>query len=360
MAFSARILTVVAGVWVGSLGVSGTASAQSTPVAPGPQGAQAAPSGPAAARGDAGAAAAPAKKPRDPVEKLSLETTDGVAIAAWHYRASGEASPPPVVILLHDLDGSHASVEPLAKELARRGIAVVAPDLRGHGASTTRQTPGGEETIEARALKKPDLEVMTLTQGGRVRDQSAVRGDIECVRNWIKQRADEGKLDIDRLFVVGSGLGCTLAAMWTINDAAWPDLVAGPQGRQVRGLVFVSPTWSTRSLTVSSVLAADLIRRELPIMVLAGRDDRDAVKLFDQLKRQRPNEWFEQRVGQGAPAKAAKLEGSPTLYLLQRESDLTGDQLASVRSPDPRRAGGDPAALIEGFINAVAPPRDEE
>ena len=302
----------------------------------------------------------PAKKPRDPVEKLSLETSDGIALAAWHYRAAGEVERPPVVILLHDLDGSHATVEPLAKELARRGIAVVAPDLRGHGVSTSRQTAAGEETIEARSLKKPDFEAMTLTQGGRVRDQSAIRGDIECVRNWIKLRADEGKLDMDRLFVVGSGLGCTLAAMWTINDAAWPDLVAGPQGRQVRGLVFISPTWSIRSLTMSTVLAADLIRRELPVMVLAGRDDRDAAKLFDQLKRQRPNEWFEQRAGQAAPAKAAKLEGSPTLYLLQRDSELSGDQLASLRSPDPRRAGGDPAALIQGFINAVAPPAEDE
>jgi pimeloyl-ACP methyl ester carboxylesterase len=304
--------------------------------------------------------AAPAKKQRDPVEKLSLETSDGIALAAWHYRAAGEAERPPVVILLHDLNGSHLTVEPLAKELARRGIAVVAPDLRGHGASTARQTAGGEETIEARSLKKPDFEAMTLTQGGRVRDQSAMRGDIECVRNWIKLRADEGKLDIDRLFVAGSGLGCTLAAMWAINDASWPDLVAGPQGRQVRGLVFISPTWSSRSLTVSPVLAADLIRRELPVMVLAGRDDRDAVKLFDQLKRQRPNEWFEQRAGQAAPTKATKLEGSPTLYLLQRDSDLSGDQLASMRSPDPRRAGGDPAALIQGFVNAVAPPADDE
>jgi len=338
MAFSARIRTAVraavTALAVGLTGMSAAAVAQE--------------------------AAAPAKKPRDPVEKLSLETTDGLAIAAWHYRGEGEGGRPPVVILLHDLDGSHLTVEPLAKELARRGIAVVAPDLRGHGASTIRQTAGGEETIEARSLKKPDFEAMTLTHGGRVRDQSAVRGDIECVRNWIKLRADEGKLDIDRLFVVGSGLGCTLAAMWAINDAAWPDLVAGPQGRQVRGLVFISPAWSSRSLTVSTVLAADLIRRQLPVMVLAGRDDRDAVKLFDQLKRQRLNEWFEQRAGQAKPAKAAKLEGSPTLYLLQRDNDLTGDQLASMRSADPRRAGGDPAALIQGFVNAVAPPAADE
>jgi pimeloyl-ACP methyl ester carboxylesterase len=305
-------------------------------------------------------AAAVPKKPRDPVEKLALETSDGVALAAWHYRVEGDVDRPPVVILLHDLDGSHVTVEPLAKELARRGIAVVSPDLRGHGESTTRLTAGGSEaSLDTRSLKKQDLEATTLSQGGRVRDQSAVRGDIECVRNWIKLRADEGKLDIDRMVVVGSGLGCTLAAMWAVNDAAWPDLVSGPQGRQVKGLVFISPTWSSRGLTVSTVLAADLVRRDLPLMVLAGRDDRDAVKLFEQLKRQRPNEWFEQRAGQATPAKAAKLEGSPTLFLLQRDADLTGDTLAASRSADPRRAAGDPASLIQGFINAVAPAREE-
>ena len=316
----------------------------------------------AAAPGSAAAAPGPAagaKKARDPVEKLALETSDGIALAAWHYRVEADGNSPPVVILLHDLDGSHNTVEPLAKELARRGIAVVAPDLRGHGASTARLTAGGEESLDTKSLKKQDLEATTLTQGGRVRDQSAIRGDIECVRNWIKLRADEGKLDIDRLVVVGSGLGCTLAAMWAINDATWPDLVSGPQGRQVKGLVFISPTWSSRGLTVSTVLAADLVRRELPLMVLAGREDRDAIKVFEQLKRQRPNEWFEQRAGQAAPGKAAKLEGSPTLFLLQRDADLTGDTLAASRSADPRRAAGDPASLIQGFINAVAPAPEE-
>ena len=56
------------------------------------------------------AAAVPAKKARDPVEKLSLETSDGVTIAAWHYRVPEETDRPPVVILLHDLDGSHTTV----------------------------------------------------------------------------------------------------------------------------------------------------------------------------------------------------------------------------------------------------------
>lgn len=287
--------------------------------------------------------------------KLNLETTDGVKLAAWHYPVADEAARPPVVILIHDLDGSHTSVEPLAKALAQRGIAVVAPDLRGHGASTIRQLTGGEETLDPRDFKKSDLEAITRTEGGRLRTQSAFRGDIECVRNWIAQQADEGRLDIDRLFVAGSGVGCTLAAMWAIADAAWPDIATGPQGRQVRGLVFISPTWNSRGFSISPVLGVDLIRKTIPVLVLAGRDDRDAEKVFDQLKRARPADWFEQRVGR-PPAKAqGKKDQPPTLYLLQRDSPVSGDRLAAAQAADPRQSGGDPAALIQGFIGAAAP-----
>jgi len=168
------------------------------------------------------------------------------------------------------------------------------------------------------------------------------------------------RIDVDRLVVVGSGVGAAIAAQWTMLDAAWPDIASGRQGRQVRGLVFVSPAWTTRGFTINSALAGEPVRRTLPVLVIGGSGDADAVKIYDQLKRQRPNEWFEQRVGQAAPAKATKLQGSPRLYLLQRDSDLTGDRLASMRSADPRRAAGDPAALIQGFINAVATPAEEE
>lgn len=294
-------------------------------------------------------------------QRLKLATSDEISLAAWYYPATkpetddgkDKKSPPvPVVILLHDLGGSHTTVEPLAVELQSRGIAVVAPDLRGHGAS---KLPDGSEDADAdgKSLKKGDFATMALTSGGRVRDQAAQRGDVEAVRNWIRGRAAEDNLAVDRLVLVGSGLGAAIAAQWAIADAAWPDLASGPQGRHVRGLVFVSPTWVTRGFSVSPMLANEPVRRTLPVLVIGGANDADAVKLYDQLKRQRPDEWSEKRAGQPlANAPKLKQDSLPSLYLRQFDTELSGDRLAAV-VPKDGRGGNLPVDIIVGFVGRV-------
>jgi dienelactone hydrolase len=295
-------------------------------------------------------------------ERLRLSTSDGVQLAAWYYAVADQAvaapaaghQRPAVAILLHDLDGSHTSVEPLARGLQRQGVAVVAVTLRGHGTDTggsqTRTLPDGRTTtLSAAALRKPDFDAMVRTSGGRVRDQALVRGDIETVRTWVKRQAEAGVLDLDRLFLVGSGVGAALAMAWTIEDAAWPPLATGPQGGQVRGIALVSPTWTTRGFSVAPALATELIRRRMPLMVIAGREDRDAIKLYDQLKRQRPQEWYERRAGQKPESVVAK-DAFPTLYLFQLSAVEQGDKLAALERPTPE---GSPAELIAGFITAV-------
>lgn len=281
-------------------------------------------------------------------EELELETSDGVGLAAWYYAVPEDAAPAATVILVHDLDGSHKTVEPLALALQKLGIAVVTPDLRGHGASTALlEGNGKDDTLDAKTFKKADLELIAAAAGGRVRDQSLVRGDIEAVRNFIKQKSDAGELDIDRLCVVGSGVGATLAALWTVADWAWPPIASGPQGRQVRGLVLISPVWTTKGLSISPALSADVLKRQLPIMVLAGRDDRDATRLVDQMKKQRPKEWFEQRAGQ-QPAKAKDLENvaDATFFFMQADSTLSGDKLAAERSAAP-------AEKVKTFLSLI-------
>lgn len=298
------------------------------------------------------------------VERLTkLVTSDGVSLAAWFYPAAkpettagkpadagASDGPAPVVILVHDLGGSHASLEPLARDLQARGIAVVAPDLRGHGET---KGPADRDDLDAKTIKLPDFVKMTMTDGGRVREQAENRGDLETVRNWIRENAAARRLDVDRLVVVGSGVGAAIAAQWTMLDAAWPDIASGPQGRQVRGLVFVSPVWTTRGFTIGSALAGEPVRRSVPVLVIGGTGDADGVKIYDQLKRQRPDAWNEKRAGQAAPTQSPKAAGkSPiTLYLRQFDSPLKGDELAAYVPAGGR--GGHPAAIIDGFVNAI-------
>jgi hypothetical protein len=172
------------------------------------------------------------------------------------------------------------------------------------------------------------LESISQAAGGTVREQSAVRGDIEAVRNWIKRKSDDGELDINRLCVVGSGAGAILGAMWTAADWAWPPIATGPQGRQVRAVVLVSPVWATKGISFSTAMASDTLKHDMPLMVLGGGNDRDAERLFEQLRRQRPAGWFEQHPGK-PPEKSPKLRkiSDANLVFIELDSTLSADKL---------------------------------
>jgi len=276
------------------------------------------------------AAEAIAPVSEETVEELRLETSDGIRIAAWHYPAADNAKAKATVILIHDLEGSHTTVDNLARSLQGVGHTVVAPDLRGHGESSLR--PGGArgDAGDHRLLKKAELESIAAAAGGSHRGQAALQGEIEAVRNWIKEQSDAGKLDIDRLCVVGCGLGATLASMWTTADWNWPPTTSGPQGRQVRALALISPVWATKGISMSLPLKSDAIQHQIPIMVLAGKGDRDAIRLFDQLKRFRPDTWFQQRVD--PPSEKARnpvAATAATVFFIEADTGLKGDDLAN-------------------------------
>jgi len=313
--------------------------------------------------------APPATAPRPPAtapapESMELQTSDGVQLSVWFYRAPQEepgrvgatgaarprSAPKTTVILVHDLGGSHKTVEPLALGLQRGGCHVLVPDLRGHGQSTTRvDSTGRSDEVDAKLFKRPDLEAIAASAGGTVRDQASARGDIEAIRAFLHGNTEPGGPGLGRLVVAGVGTGATLATLWTAADAAWPPIATGPQGRQVQALVLVSPAWTPRGLPILPALAQETVKRDLPILVIAGRGDRDAVRVFDQLKRNRPQEWFEQRAGQ-KPAQAPKLEkaADATAVFLQLDTEDSAEKVLAARKTDPTE-------MVRGFLGAVLP-----
>jgi pimeloyl-ACP methyl ester carboxylesterase len=280
------------------------------------------------------------------VRQVSLETSDGEKIAAWYYpppTPEEDAKPknrPPAAILLHDLEGSHEELEPVAKAIQEAGCGVLAIDLRGHGDS---RFEGAED---ARRLKKQHFDRMAISIGGQKRDQATEYGDVEAGRRWLRDKA-ASDVDVGRLFVVGSGLGGTVAANWAAADWAWPDIATGPQGRDVRALVLISPVFTSRGFSIAPALQAEPLKRSGRVLILAGNQDRDATRIFDQLKKLRPDSWLEQRPGQAepttAPALAKKAAASgkddaedatevmrrATVLLFQLDSPLRADALAS-------------------------------
>jgi hypothetical protein len=67
---------------------------------------------------------------------------------------------------------------------------------------------------------------------------------------------------------------------------------------------------------------------------VAGKSDRDAIRLFDQIKRFRPDGWFQQRAALSpdkATEKAKNLEdpADGTAFFIQIDTSLTADKLAN-------------------------------
>lgn len=277
---------------------------------------------------DPGAIAAAENGPL-PAKKLSLTTSDGVSLAAWYYPAGEGTSPKATVIVVHDLEGSHESVEPLSKSLQQAGYAVVAPDLRGHGASTSRIGAGGRGgELDAGSLRKADLLAIAASTGGRIRDQATARGDLEAVHGWIKDQSES--LDINRLCIVGSGAGATLAMLWTVADTAWPPTTKGPQGGHVRAIAMISPEWTVKGgISITPAIKANPISRTLPIMLLSGSSDKDARKLTDQLKSMRPRQWIVQGPGEKREmAEGVEKTSDASVFCIHAASPLSADKLA--------------------------------
>ncbi len=272
-----------------------------------------------------------AEEPTDP-QRDSARTSDGVDLAIWYYPAATDEAAA-TVIVVHALGGSHVSLEPLAQGLQAAGMCVVVTDLRGHGESTNREWPTGRtDTLEADRLLKADLEAVAASQGGRVREQARLRGDLEAVYGWIRKTSrSDTRLDPRRLCIVGSGLGGTLATRWTAADANWPPLASGPQGGNVRALCLISPVFAVKGVTIGPALQHQTVSRELPLLILSGEEDRDASRVFGQLKRARPDAWYEKKTD-GSIEKATNVENPTTdasLFLLSYSTEEAADGLAT-------------------------------
>ena len=266
------------------------------------------------------------------IETAALETSDGEGISLTFYPPADDNAA--TVLLVHDIGGSHASVRELAASLQRAGCAVAVPTLRGSGA--------GAGNRSGPPLQRNELLMIAGTGGGKIRSQASIRGDLETVRNWLQAKARDGEVDLERFCVIGSGLGGTLAALWTAADWGWQPNTRGPQGQDVDGLVLISPVWADKGISINAALAARSIvdRRpvkpileSLPVMIIAGEDDSQADRLFKTLKQARPSSWFQQQPdGTKTESPPGRKDDTGPVIFVQIRSPLQADKLATLQS----------------------------
>ncbi len=229
-------------------------------------------------------AAAPRGKVEPPTI-VDLTTKDGVNLKVTYYQAS-PGKDTAVVVLLPDLKDSRGLMGGLAKRLQSPGkddkhkpMSAVTVDLRGHGDSVSRSLPGGRTAeISASRLRKADYGAMVLE-------------DMEAVRRFLVEKNNAGELNLNRLSIVGAGLGASVATNWAATDWAAPPLALVKQGQDVKALVLISPRWNFSGLAIQDALRQRGVASQVAFLILYGNEDRkfasDASRIYDQLARGR-------------------------------------------------------------------------
>lgn len=224
-------------------------------------------------------------------EKLQAEdhtvtTLDGVAIKLTYYPSSAGKDAVPVV-MLHDLKGSRQVFKSLAQRMQRpsdksgnQSFAVVTVDLRGHGDSMTQTMRNGSvREIDNARLNKKDMAAMVL-------------GDLEAVRKFLVTENDKKRLNLNRLSVVGIGVGAIVGTNWAARDWSMEKLPRIKQGQDVKSMVLISPEWQTKGLSVIKALRQPGVQSQVATLLLYGSGDRKmtatAERYYDQLADARP------------------------------------------------------------------------
>jgi pimeloyl-ACP methyl ester carboxylesterase len=221
-------------------------------------------------------------------QPLTLKTKDGVSLAATYYpspRGKGATT----VVLLPDYLDTQKVFAPFAARLQQpnadagdehESFAVLTVDLRGHGGSTNQTLPdGSQREISVAKLKRQDLAAM-------------VQFDMEAVRRFLLGQNDEGKLNLNKLTLVGAGLGASVAVNFAAMDWSFPRLATGKQGEDVKALVLISPRWRNRGITIQQALRQPSVQSRLAFLMMYGAKDSDTAadvrKITKQLEKFHP------------------------------------------------------------------------
>jgi dienelactone hydrolase len=148
----------------------------------------------------------------------------------------------PLAVLAHQYPATRDSYAPLVADLVQSGVATLAFDLRGHGASIISRTgPVVVDTPEGLALE--DFGRAFMSSAKKV-DFSRIPNDILRVASW---GANQNFIDVTRLALVGASIGGSgvllaagelpsLRAVATIGAAGAP-AIGNDAGDRIRSIL---------------------------------------------------------------------------------------------------------------------------
>jgi len=204
-------------------------------------------------------------------EDFKLTTKDGVKLVVTYFPSNlGKDAVP--IVMLHDDMESRAVFNTLARELQNpegeelQSHAVLTVDLRGHGESTTQEGRNGKtRQLEADRLKPNDYRNMVLY-------------DMEAVRRFLRMKNDAGELNLNKLCLLGAGMGANVATAYAAYDWSVPELARVKQGQDVKALILASPRRSFGGLSIMKALKHKAVRERLSVLLVYGDQDSAATK----------------------------------------------------------------------------------
>jgi pimeloyl-ACP methyl ester carboxylesterase len=235
---------------------------------------------------------------------VQLRAADGVQLAITYYPSTAAPGTPEAkqvapVVLLHDHKDTRAIFGPLAKLLQtppdddpmRASFAVVLIDLRAHGDSTKQVfSDGSQLNLDAAKIGKADVYSMAAL-------------DMEEVRRFLVSKNDEGALNLNKLCLIGAGMGANVAANWAVEDWRVPPLAVVKQGQDVKALVMISPRWTFQGLSMQGPMRLRTLKQQAAWMLIYGAEDPDVVSDVRRIERQiKP--YHPDHDGNGAPRPA--------------------------------------------------------
>lgn len=220
-------------------------------------------------------------------ENVTITTADDVRLGAtYHPSLMDNAREAVPIVILHDYKEGRTVFNSFARALQRPedprldSHAVLTVDLRGHGSSTAAVGINGQSyTLDAAKFRPADFEDM-------------VRLDMEAVRKFLVDKNDEQQLNLNKLCLIGCGMGADVALIWATVDWDAPPLANRKQGQDVKGLILVSPIWRQKGLPLVNSLRHPDVTGRVSTMLVFGNEDKkfreDAENVYKNFERNHP------------------------------------------------------------------------
>lgn len=167
------------------------------------------------------------------VDDPSFVSRDGIRLVGDFRKGTADADTVPVIIL-HGKDETKETMAPLALALSNKGMAVLTPDLRGHGESTKRMVP--DFSTGNIPLPREDNNY----KASDFNDAEWAK-NFDDGANWftfLVALHNDKLINIRKLVIIGNQWGGTVASHWAKSD--W-SVSSDRRGRFTGTLVLISP-----------------------------------------------------------------------------------------------------------------------